>query len=399
MKYCRFLLPAFLALIPVAGCRDKNTQLIMPEKLFELPIGKTETDLAFFNSNRVSPLTETQIKMRDGLIYILDPGTNKLMEFNSYGEILTLWYHPDENPKPALLKEESDVDRDSQKEATKKAFPFRFHHLTGFAVNSQKQIYIADRLPRESALDSAEYGLSLNQNVVCFSKTGKAEYILGQEGISGNPFPYITDISVDRNDCLNITCYTKSDKVFFKYDSKGNLLSKTVISDKMIPAIQKDSVSRQAEILPTANPDHILIRTDIYGERTNSNNTVHYDFMKTVMWVYDLKQNAFQGYFNLPNTETKVADTASWAENSYPVMLTTDGFDHRGNLYFSSIEQQDIERVLILNQISRNIETRRIFTAFEKSIMIKRFVTPEGIILGIVFYPDKAEICWWRTDL
>ena len=80
-------------------------------------------------------------------------------------------------------------------------------------------------------------------------------------------------------------------------------------------------------------------------------------------------------------------------------MLTTDGFDHRGNLYFSSIEQQDIERVLILNQISRNIETRRIFTAFEKSIMIKRFVTPEGIILGIVFYPDKAEICWWRTDL
>ena len=55
-------------------------------------------------------------------------------------------------------------------------------------------------------------------------QTGKAEYFLGQEGVSGNPFPYITDISVDKNDCLNITSYTATGKVFFKYDSKGNLL-------------------------------------------------------------------------------------------------------------------------------------------------------------------------------
>lgn len=374
-------------------------QIVMPEELFVLPIGKTETDLAFFTDRQISPLKETQIKMRDGLIYILDPGAGKLMEFNSYGEILTLWYNPDRNPKPVLLKEEKDISRNTEKEATKKAFPFRFYHPTGFAVNSQKQIYIADRLPDESAVDSAEYGLTLNHTVICFGKTGKAEYFLGQEGVSGNPFPYITDISVDKNDCLNITSYTATGKVFFKYDSKGNLLHKTVISDKMIPSVQKETVSRQAEILPATNSDNILIRTDLYSERSNSNSTVHYDFLKTVIWAYDLKENSFRGYFNLPNTETKVSDTASWAENSYPVMLSTDGFDHRGNLYFSSIEQEDTERVLILNQISRNIETKRIFTGFEKSIMLKRFVTPEGIILGIVFYPEKAVIYWWRTDL
>lgn len=371
----------------------------MPEKLFELPIGKTETDLAFFTDRQISPLKDTRIKMRDGLIYILDPGTGKLAEFNSYGEILTLWYNPDKNPKPVLLREETEENHNPEKEATKKAFPFRFHNPTGFAVNSQKQIYVADRLPDESVLDSAEYGLTLNYTVVCFGKTGKAEYILGQEGISGNPFPYITDISVDKNDCLNITSYTNSGKVFFKYDGKGNLLYKTVISDKMIPSVQKETVSRQAEILPTANPDHILIRTDLYSEKSNSNSTVHYDFLKTVIWAYDLKEKSFRGYFNLPNTETKVSDTASWAENSYPVMLSTDGFDHRGNLYFSSIEQEDTERVLILNQISRNIETKRIFTGFEKSIMLERSVTPEGIILGIVFYTEKAVVYWWRTDL
>lgn len=399
MKFRRFPLLIFIFLLSIGGCHKKNTQMIMPEKLFELPIGKTETDLAFFADNRIAPLDKVQIKMRDGLIYLLDPNVGKLMEFNSYGEILTLWYNPDKNPKPVLLKEENDVNRAEQKEATKKAFSFRFNQPTAFAVNSQKQIYIADRLPDESTLDSAEFGQALNHVIICFGKTGKAEYILGQEGISGNPFPYITDLSIDKNDCLNISCYTKSGKVFFKYDNKGNLMHKAVINDQMIPSIQKETISRQAEILPTAHPDYILLRTDIYNDRTNGNRSTQSRFLKTIVWVYDLKERSFQGYFNLPNSETKVADTDSWTESSYPVMLSVDGFDHRSNIFLSSIEQEDTERILILNQLSRNIETKRLFTGFEKSLMIKRSVTPEGITLGIVFFPEKAEIYWWRTDL
>ena len=138
MKIFRTLLFVLTGAAAAIGCRSGETRLIMPEKLFELPIGKTETDLAFFTDNRSPSLQNVRIKMRDGLIYVMDPGVNKLMEFNSYGEILTLWFDPELNPPPTLLKENAEPG----KEVTKKAFAFPFHRITEFAVNSQKRIYI-----------------------------------------------------------------------------------------------------------------------------------------------------------------------------------------------------------------------------------------------------------------
>ena len=54
---------------------------------------------------------------------------------------------------------------------------------------------------------------------------------------------------------------------------------------------------------------------------------------------------------------------------------------------------------MILNQFSQDIVTKRIFTGFEKILLMRRCVSPEGITVGIVFTEEKAEIYWWRTDL
>ncbi len=395
MKIFRTLLFVLTGAAAAIGCRSGETRLIMPEKLFELPIGKTETDLAFFTDNRSPSLQNVRIKMRDGLIYVMDPGVNKLMEFNSYGEILTLWFDPELNPPPTLLKENAEPG----KEVTKKAFAFPFHRITEFAVNSQKRIYIVDRRPFENAVVSTEYGVPLVCTVICFGKTGEAEYTLGQEGISGNPFPFITDISVDNRDCLNITCRTKNGSVFFKYDDNGTLLYKADFPDRSVPSVQKETVSRQGEILPAQTPSRIFIRTDVYTEHSDKTNSADFDFLKTVVWVRNLEKNKFEGYFNLPNTETKTVGSALSEEAVYPVMLSADGFDLHGNLFFSSIEEPGIERLLILNQFSQDIVTKRIFTGFEKILLMRRCVSPEGITVGIVFTEEKAEIYWWRTDL
>ena len=176
MKIFRVLLLVLTGAVAAVGCRSGQTRLIMPEKLFELPIGKTETDLAFFTDGHTPSPQDIRVKMRDGLIYVMDPGVNKLMEFNSYGEILTLWFDPELNPPPTLLKENAEPG----KEVTKKAFAFSFHRITDFAVNSQKRVYIADRRPFENAVVSTEYGLPLVCTVICFGKTGEAEYTLGQ---------------------------------------------------------------------------------------------------------------------------------------------------------------------------------------------------------------------------
>lgn len=395
MKFHHLLFCGIIFLSIILGCRNREAQLIMPEKLFELSIGKAETDLSYFTQKHISSINNIKIKMRDGLIYILDGNLDKLMEFNSYGEILSLWYDPTKNPQPTLLRENTEENIT----ATKKAFPLSFHNAIDFAVNSQKQIFLVDSLPVEKAPLSPEYGLTLNNQIICFNKEGIAEYILGQEGIAGTPFPYISDINIDKNDCLNISCFTKTGKLFFRYDKKGHLLHKTQIVDHDIPLLRKDTISRQAEFLPSNSSHELLIRCDTYTINTNSNDMLFYSFYKTILWSYDLNENKFKGYFNLPNTETRVSNSSSLSESTYPVMVSTDGFDHRGNSYFSYIEQNDIERLVILNQFSESIETKRIFTGFENMLMIKRFITPEGIVLAMIFKEDKVEVVWWRTDL
>ena len=71
--------------------------------LFKMPIGKMEDQLFVQQFDGVNTLSKTRIFMKDGFIFISNGESAKVMEFNSYGDLISLYYSPKVNPVPVIL--------------------------------------------------------------------------------------------------------------------------------------------------------------------------------------------------------------------------------------------------------------------------------------------------------
>ena len=105
-----------------SSCGKKNLDSLEMEQLFTLSYGRMEDQIDLIQREGLLMKDSVNISMRNGLFYIADGASNKIAEYTSYGDILSLIYNPDENPEPFLV-----IPRESENiQATKKAFPFYF---------------------------------------------------------------------------------------------------------------------------------------------------------------------------------------------------------------------------------------------------------------------------------
>ena len=75
------------------ACSSGRAPVLEKELLFRLQYGLMEDQLDLYFHDGISEDT-TRLAMRGGLFYLSTAGSNKVMEFTSYGDILTLYYHP-----------------------------------------------------------------------------------------------------------------------------------------------------------------------------------------------------------------------------------------------------------------------------------------------------------------
>ena len=126
--------------------------------------------------------------MRDGFFYIANGESQKIMEMNSYGDLLTLFFNEESGLVPDLELSEDSVD------TTRKAISYPFNILGPIAVDSQKTVYVVDSLPPEQQVFGTDENLLFRQVVLRFSSDGKVLDYIGQQGVGGTPFPYIKKI-------------------------------------------------------------------------------------------------------------------------------------------------------------------------------------------------------------
>src|SRR6056297_2895590 len=105
----RFLRSATLVFLPVLvgsvlfGCSSAQVPVLQEERLFSLQYGKMEDQVELFLDG--SAVTrKTRLAMRGGLFFIASGYGNRIMEFTSYGDLLTLYYNPAQNPRPVMLQ-------------------------------------------------------------------------------------------------------------------------------------------------------------------------------------------------------------------------------------------------------------------------------------------------------
>ncbi len=112
---------------------NETVQSISETELFKIPYGKFEEQLSVSDLNNVGDV-RYGITMRDGFFYIINGESKKIMELNSYGDLLTLFYN-EESEIASLLKKSNRADESIHHEVS---YPFDYPGM--LAVDSNQNI-------------------------------------------------------------------------------------------------------------------------------------------------------------------------------------------------------------------------------------------------------------------
>src|SRR6056297_2463747 len=280
MKHLTVLLIILLMLFSIS-CHINEQETLDREKLFELEIGKMEDQLDMLQLRETSVLKKTRILMQDGLFYFSNGNSHKVMEFTGYGDILSLYYNPEENPEPFLLSENAPDNTVSNR----RAFQYPFREVGEIALTSDKTLLVEDRVSEMQQEYDEEKQAMLNRVVLRFDQNGQFVDYLGREGSGGTPFPYIESVQVTQSD--EIVVISRSIQSWFVYwfSPQGSLLYEAVISRNNLP------IPEDLELMPSLGSvsadidEHLLyLKIDYYGNDDDDGGKQNVHFQHSRIW-------------------------------------------------------------------------------------------------------------------
>lgn len=385
-----------ISILILAGCRKTNVVSLDREDLFSVDIGKMEDQLDLFQT--VVANYKTRLAMRDGIIYISNGPSNKVMEFTSFGDLIRLFYDPEENPTPVLLQSNPAPD----KVANRRAFAYPFTRVGAIAVTGDKVLLVEDLLPPERAVYDDDLGVNLNRIVLRFSSDGQLVDYLGQEGIGGSPFPYIQDIHVTGDDSIVVVSRTVEHWIVYWYAANGDLLYRADIPIQQlpVPAASAAVVPTLDSVVPDCDEELLYLKIDYYQQAVDSETGTTYGIAGVYSRVYwlDLNTGQYEGFIEIPENRQAMDSSTMFSREEVSYLYRLIGAAPGGNLFFLSRQDDDITQLLIMRRTGRVVR-RRNLTIKDEEIVYKDFaLSPEGILTGLLVLKDEAELVWWRSD-
>src|SRR5208283_4194215 len=199
-----FLLAAWISVLLLAGCQKKGIEEIVSSELFSLTFGKMEDQVDLFQFEAAKVVRKNTVCMRDGWFYVANGNAGKIMVFSSYGDLIFLLYNPHTNPVPTVL---GPVDQNAGNEvSTRGSVAYPFVDIGEIAVASDKTLYVEDAVPQAKEVKDSERGVVQSRVILRFDRKGRPLGYIGQEGIGGTPFPYVSALHVAAGDQLVVVC-------------------------------------------------------------------------------------------------------------------------------------------------------------------------------------------------
>ena len=363
------------------------------ELLFSLEYGKMEDEVELFlDSGTVD--RKTRLATRGGLVYVASGHGGRIMEFTSFGDLVTLYYNADQNPRPVMLEaaDGSDV------QANRLAHEYSFNVVGEIAVMSDNTLLVEDQVPDRIAVLDDDLGVRLNRVVVRLDRSGSQRDYLGQEGVGGSFFPYIQSIDVTSRDDIVVTTAAPPSNIVFWYDSSGTLLRRIEIRPEHLPVPEEIDAE---PVLESVTPDYDLRRlylkvnyyisddqiiTGEWSDRT----------MSRIYWI-DIADGTFQGFVDVPENRSRDSLLDALGEPevfSYELIGAARG-EH---LFLLSQESTAQSQLMILTTGGRVVRRRTIDLDYDEVIIRDLHISAEGIVGGLLALRDRVDIVWWRTD-
>lgn len=368
---------------------------VAEDRLFSLNYGNFEDELNLFDLAGTGNVN-TYMDMCDGFFYIANGEAKKILELNSYGDLLSLYYNEE------VTKEVSFADKNS-KNSTKKAVVYPFNTLGPVTVDERKYIYAVDTLPPErQEMDNEEKSL-LKNVVIRFDSNGNFIDYIGQQGPGGTPFPYIKDIYTTKKDELVVVCISASGFFAYWFNTDGFLLYSVTLSNSQIPKLVHEEETDAPEyisienIVPDINAKKLYIKVDYYIASLDPALKVQsgIDYEKTLLYPLDVESGKYEEPLEIPSYEYSV--TENLTKETYNLPYNFLGVTENGWFFFIIPDESGF-LVQMVQPDGQRVLKRALPVDHSKILYYTLSLSENGIISGLFVKNECADVVWWRTD-
>ena len=397
-KICVFNAAALIALFcfVLFSCNRSGTVAQVKEtSLFTLNYGSFEDELNLFNLSSAGTIN-TYMTMADGFFYIANGESKKIMELNSYGDLISLLYNEQVTKNLRFSHEGSD-------KSVKKAVQYPFNTLGPIAVDSEKRVYVVDTLPSERHEYDSERRLVLKHVVLRFKSDGTFIDYLGQEGSGGTPFPFVKNIYVTNNNELVAVCATNEGPAVYWFNEAGFLLYMILVSDKTVPNVygadNEENVSFVSveKVIPDNNERTLYVKADFFVNYLDPSTKVQsgIDYDKTILFPFSIESGSYGEGFEIPSYEASVSENLT--KEIYNIPFDFLGVTDEGWFFFIlPIEKGYL--VQMVNPLGQRIMKRVLSVNHADMLYYSLGLSANGIISALFVKREQAQVAWWRTD-
>jgi len=369
------------------------------EPLFSLELGALEDQVDLFQRADQRSPERNRFLFYNGLVLVSDGNARKIMEFSSYGDLLTLFYNPDSNPVPALLGPASTLGQVKNR----RAFAYPFNELGELALTAQNQLYVEDRVPAERRAYDPGLQVVLESRILRFDRDGKFLDFLGQEGVGGTPFPVIDRLTVTANGEVAVVCRTGQGWEVWWFDAAGTSVDKATLLFANLPQPEGAPAGTFLPQLETVVADwqarRLHVKIDYYQETmdTTTRTASGIQQAQSRIWTYDLASRSYKKSYSLPILKRqKVKGDSTDPLGDRPFQFL--GVNNAGWGFFLSSPEGGSQRFLVCRSDGSTVVERNIELAGADTLFAQYIVTRTGILVGFLSDGNQVQIAWWRSD-
>lgn len=396
--YFLFLIQTFFLItfsFNLNSCSKTETiESLKETELFTLNYGSFEEELSTTDLNSIGNI-RIGISMRDGFFYIVDGDAKKVMELNSYGDLLTLFYNEESYTKKLIENSQrpaSSIHREIN-------YPFDYPGI--IAVDSQKCIYTVCTIPFNRQEQNEEDGLLYSQTVLRFSRDGSTVDYIGQQGPGGTPFPLVRNIYITQKDELVVVSNSNEGFIVYWFSKDGFLKYMIPISVASVPMPQNTDSNSQSyatieNVIPDMNSYEVYVKIDYYStyidEDSRVQSGINYD--ETLLYTLD-ESGVYKDPLSIPPYEESV--TADYSRLTYKIPYDFLGVTQNGWKFFV-IKTDNGFNVEMLQSDSQHILRRHFEVNHNNNLFHTMSLSNDGIITALYLEKENARVIWYRTD-
>jgi hypothetical protein len=389
---------ALLSCLLAVSCRTKSVEELPKEELFSLAIGKMDNQIDLFQLKGFGFEQKNRIYMRDGLFFVANGNSAKIMELSSYGDLIFLLYDPEANPPPVSFAGSGSENLTSTRMAV--AYPLR--QIGELAVDSGKRLYVEDTVGEERQVRDKTLGVALSRVILRFDRHGKLQDFIGQEGVGGTPFPYIDSIYITEQDELVVISRSPQAWQVFWYTAAGSLRYQLALDQQRLPPLEgvTKAIPSLGKLVPDLNRPYLYAAIYFYpsSEGRGARPTTPGGGYTTRIYRINLTTGKYEKSFDVPEEGLRKETTASQELEVLPPSYELLGVNTRGAFFFLRREDNNLYQLLVLDRDGR-VAARRYLVMEDTELYFKEVrLSAEGIVYALLGEEYKVRFVWWRSD-